>query len=50
MDEKKRHTKQEELSDEQLKNERPPSLDPFNTFTDKKRKREEIDNSTIGGF
>lgn len=50
MDKRKNQPKPQVESDQKVKDDLPLSLEEQVTFTDKKRKREEIDQSTIGGF
>lgn len=50
MDKQKNHPNPQEQSDQKVKHDHPPSLEQHVNFTDKERKREELDHSTIGGF
>ncbi len=50
MDKQRNQPIPEEKVNQKVKFEPPILPEQQVTFTDKKRKREEIDNSTIGGF
>lgn len=50
MDKEKNKRNAQIQSESEDKPRQLVNLDEYETFTDKKRKREEIKNSTIGGF